>query len=73
MYILLAISVLCFFALVLAAVAMARHVRSRQVPTGQHDFAQRVFVRVIAKTNLHHAFEPTLADTRNQSISSKRF
>jgi hypothetical protein len=91
MYVLLAISVLCFFALVLAAVAIARHVRSRQVPTGQQpDFAQHVFAaiknqdsrtprtlqqqdaRVIAKTNLHHA-EPTFADTRNQSISSKRF
>jgi hypothetical protein len=92
MYILLAISILCFFALVLAAVAMARHVRSRQAPTGpQPDFAQHVFAAiknqdsrtprtlpqqdatVIAKTNLYHAFEPTLADTRNQSISSKRF
>jgi hypothetical protein len=27
----------------------------------------------IAKTNSSRAFEPTLADTRNQSTSSKRF
>jgi hypothetical protein len=92
MYILLAISILCLFALVLAATAIARHVRSRRVPAGpQPDFAQHLFaavknqdsrtprtlpeqdVRVIAKTNLYHALEPTLADTRNQSISSKRF
>jgi hypothetical protein len=92
MYILLAISILCFFALVLAAIAMAIHMRSRQAPAGpEPDFAQHLFaaaktqdsrtprtlpqqdVRIIAKTNLHHAFEPTLADTRNQSISSKRF
>jgi hypothetical protein len=92
MYILLAISIPCFFALVLAAVAIARHVRSRQVPAKpQPDFAQHLFAAVknqdsrtpntlpqqnagmIAKTNLNHAFEPSLADTRNQSISSKRF
>jgi hypothetical protein len=92
MYILLAISILCLFALVLAAVAIARHVRSRQLPAGpQPDFAQHLFAavknqdsrtpntlpqqdaRMIAETNLNHAFEPSLADTRNQSISSKRF
>ena len=74
MYILLAISTLCFSSLVLADDAMARHTRSRQIPMGpQPDFAQYVFGRVIGKTNLYHAVEPTLADTRNQSISSKRF
>jgi uncharacterized MAPEG superfamily protein len=92
MYILFAISILCFFALVLVTVAMARHARSRRVPANpQPDFAQHLFAavknhdsrtssshprqdqRVIAKTNLYHAFEPTLADTRNQSIPSKRF
>jgi hypothetical protein len=92
MYILLAISILCFFALALAAVAMARHVRSRRAPAGpQTNFAQHLFAAVkhqdsrtpctlpqqdgssIAKTNLDHAFESTLADTRTQSISSKRF
>jgi hypothetical protein len=92
MYILLAISIVCLFALVLAATAIARHVRSRRVPAGpQPDFAQHLFAAVknqdsrtprtlpledagmIAKTNLNHAFEPSLADTRNQSISSKRF
>jgi hypothetical protein len=90
MYILLAISILCFFALVLAAVAIAGHVRSRQIPTGpQPDFSQHLFaavknqnsrtprtlpqrdVRAIA--NLNHAFGPTPANIRNQSISSKRF
>jgi hypothetical protein len=92
MYILLAISILCFFAIALAAVAMARHVRSRWVPAApQPDFAQHLFAAVknqdsrtpralpqqdgssIAKTNLNRALEPTLADTRTQSISSKRF
>jgi hypothetical protein len=92
MYFLLAISILCFFALVLAAVAIARHVRSRRVPAGpQPDFAQHLLAAVknhdsrtprtlpqqdgrsIAKTIMNHTFEPTLADTRNQSISSKRF
>jgi hypothetical protein len=92
MYILLAISIPCFFALVLAAVAIARHVRSRRVPAKpQPDFAQHLFAAVknqdsrtsralpqqdgssIAKTSLDHAFESTLADTRTQSISSKRF
>jgi hypothetical protein len=92
MYLLLAISILCFFALVLAAVVMARRARSRRSPAGpQPDFAQHLFAAVknqdartpgtlpqqdagsIAKTNLNHEFEPSLADSRNPSISSKRF
>jgi hypothetical protein len=92
MYILLAISILCFFALVLAAVAIARHVRSRWVSAGrQTDFAEYLLaavkdqaprtsrtlpqqdVTVIAKTSWNRALQPSLADTRNQSISSKRF
>ena len=92
MYILLAISILCFFALVLAAVAIAQHVRSRRLSAGpQTDFADYLFaaakgqyprtprtlprqdIRVITKTTWNRALEPTLADTWNQSISSKRF
>jgi hypothetical protein len=92
MYILLAISILCFFVLVLAAVAIARHVRRRQVSAAtQPDFAEHLFAAakdqdsrtprtipqqnikdVIAITSWNRALEPTLADTRNQSISSKR-
>ena len=45
MYILYAISALCFLALLLAAIAIARHVRSnrgtdRNSPRSQHNFAQ---------------------------------
>jgi hypothetical protein len=92
MYILLAISILCFFALLLAAVAIAQHVRTRRVPAGlQPDFAQHLFAaaedqesltprtvpqqnakEVVATTSWNSALEPTLASTRNQSISSKR-
>ena len=92
MYILLAISLLCFFALLLAAVAIARHVRNRRVPNEPHpDFAQHLFAaaedqdsltprplpqqsvkNVMGKTSWNSALEPTLANTRNQSISSKR-
>jgi hypothetical protein len=44
MYILFAISILCFFALVLAAIAIARHVRSRKTSTNpQNDFARHLF------------------------------
>jgi hypothetical protein len=93
MYILLAISILCCFALLLAAVAIAWHVRTRRAPADQQpDFAQHLFAAakdqdsliprtipqqnvkdVFVKTSWNHALEPTLADTRNQSISSKRF
>jgi hypothetical protein len=92
MYILLAISILCFFALLLVAVAIARHVRTRRVAAGlRPDFAQHLFAaaedhdslaprivpqqrakNVMGKTNWNSAFDPTLANTRNQSISSKR-
>jgi hypothetical protein len=92
MYILLAISILCFFALLLAAVAIARHVRIRRVPNErQPDFAQHLFAaaedqdslaprtvpqqsvkNVMGKTDWNSGLEPTLANTRNQSISSKR-
>jgi hypothetical protein len=92
MYNLVAIPVLCFFALMFAVIAIARHVRSRRVPAApQPYFAQHLFAAVkdqdsrtprtlpqqdgssIAKTNLNRAFESTLADTRIQSISPKRF
>lgn len=47
MYILFAISILCFFALVLAAVAIARHVRrGRASSAPQNDFAQHLFAAV---------------------------
>jgi hypothetical protein len=47
MHILFAISALCFFALVLTAVAIARHVRARRTSTRpQHDFAQHLFAAV---------------------------
>ena len=92
MYILLEISILCFFALLLAAVAIARHVRARRAPAApQPDFAQHLFAAaedqdsltlrtvpqqnvkdVVATTSWRSALEPTLADTPNQSISSKR-
>jgi hypothetical protein len=89
MYILVAISILCFFALLLVAVAIARHVRARRVPAGaQSDFAQHLFAaaedqdsptpRTVPQQNLKEvvaitsALEPTLANTRNQSISSRR-
>jgi hypothetical protein len=92
MYILLAISILCFFALVLAAIAIARHVRTRRISAGQQtDFAHHLFAAakdqdartprtltqqnirdVVARASWNRALEPTLADTRNQSISSKR-
>jgi len=92
MYILLAISILCFFALLLAAVAIARHVRTRRVSAEpQPDFAQHLFAAVedqesltprtlpqqgvkdvMGKTSWNSALDPTLANTWNQSISSKR-
>jgi hypothetical protein len=44
MHILFAISALCFFALVLTAVAIARHVQTRRASThSQQDFAQHLF------------------------------
>lgn len=44
MYIFLAISILCFCALLLAAAAITRHVRTRRVPAGpQPTFAQHLF------------------------------
>jgi uncharacterized membrane protein YccC len=48
MYILFAISAFCFFALLLAAVAIARHVRSSREASGkqphsQRDFAEHLF------------------------------
>lgn len=47
MYILFAISILCFFALVLVAVAIARHVRrGRASRAPQNDFAQDLFAAV---------------------------
>jgi hypothetical protein len=47
MHILSAISALCFFALVLAAIAIARHVRNRRTSTHpQHDFAQHLFAAI---------------------------
>jgi hypothetical protein len=92
MYILLAISILCFFALMLAAIAIAQRVRARRVPARpESDFAQHLLAAAkaqgstipptlpqqnvkdaIARTSCDHALEPTLANTRNQSISSKR-
>jgi hypothetical protein len=44
MNILFTISILCFFALVLGAIAIARRVRSRKTSTNpQNDFAQHLF------------------------------
>ncbi len=75
MYILFAISILCFFALVLAAIAIARHVRSRHVPTcpQTRSLASACLRKAYRENELEPCVEPTLADTRNQSISSKRF
>jgi hypothetical protein len=90
MYILLAIAILSFSALLFAVLAIARRVRTRRVPAeSQPDFAQHLFAAakdqdsvtprtlpqqnvkdVIAKTGWNPALEPTLADIRNQSISS---
>jgi hypothetical protein len=92
MYILLSISIFCFFALLLAAVAIARHVRTRRVPNEpQPDFAQHLFAAAedqdsltphtlpqqsvkdfMGKTSWNSALEPTLANTRIQTISSRR-
>jgi hypothetical protein len=89
MYILVAISILCFSALLLVTIAIARHVRARRLPAGaQLDFAQHLFAaaedqdslkpRPVRQQNLKEvvattsALQPTLANTRNQSISSKR-
>jgi hypothetical protein len=92
MSILLAISILCFFSLLLAAVAIARHVGTRRVPDEpQPDFAQHLFAAaeaqdsltpctlpqqsvtdVMGKTIWSNAPVPTLANTRSQSVSSKR-
>jgi hypothetical protein len=47
MYILFTISALCFSALVFAAAAIARHVRSSEKPTHpQRDFAKHLFAAV---------------------------
>jgi len=44
MYILLAIATLCFFAVLLAAIAFARHVRARRISAApQTDFAHHLF------------------------------
>jgi hypothetical protein len=92
MYILLAISIFCFFALLLATLAVTRHLRSRRIlASPQPDFAQHLFAAakdqdsrtprtltqqkvkdVVATTSWNSALEPTPANTRNQSISSKR-
>ena len=92
MYI-LAIAILCIFALLLAAIARARHARSRPVAAqSRPDFAHHLFAAakaqdsrtphtlpqqnvkdVIARTSCDRVLEPTLANTRNQFISPKRF
>jgi hypothetical protein len=92
MYILLAISILCFFALVLAIAAITQHVRTCEVPAeSQPDFAQHLFAAAkdqdsftqrvreqqsvkdfVPTTPSNSALQPTLANIRNQSISSKR-
>ena len=92
MYILLVISIFCFFALLLATLAITRHLRSRRIlASPQPDFAQHLFAAakeqdsrtprtlpqqdvkdVVATTSWDSALEPTLPNTRNQSISSKR-
>jgi hypothetical protein len=47
MYILFAISVLCFFALVLTVVAIVSQVRTHRTHTApQHDFAQHLFATI---------------------------
>jgi hypothetical protein len=47
MHILFAISTLCFFALVLMAIAIARRVHTRRTSTPpQHDFVQHLFAAV---------------------------
>jgi hypothetical protein len=93
MYILLAIAIFCFFALLLAAIAIVRHVRSRRASAEpESDFAHHLFAAVndqdprtprtfpqqniqdlVAETSWNLALGLTLADTRDQSISSKRF
>jgi hypothetical protein len=86
MYI-LAIAILCIFALLLAAIARARHARSRPVAAQSrpdfaakaqdsrtpHRFPQQNVKDVIARTSCDRVLEPTLANTRNQFISPKRF
>jgi hypothetical protein len=72
MYVLLAIAILCSFALLRAAIAIARHVPTRRISAEQQtDFAHHLFAA--AKASWNRALEPTLADTLNQSISSMRF
>jgi hypothetical protein len=76
MYILFAISILCFFALVLAAVAIARHVRTRGATSGpQPDFAQHLFAavedqdsrtpRTLPQQNVKNVFAKT---SRNRAL-----
>ena len=92
MYILLAISIFCFFALLLATLAITRHLHSRRIlASPQPDFAHHLFAAaedqdsltprtvpqqsvkdVMRKTSWNPTLEPTPANTRNQSISSKR-
>jgi hypothetical protein len=92
MYILLAISILCFLALLLATVAVTRHVRTRRLPeASQPDFAQHLFAAAndqdsltpglrqqqsvknfVSTTPSNNTLQPTLTNTRSQSISSKR-
>jgi hypothetical protein len=55
MYILLAIAILCFLGLLLAAITIARHVRSRRKSAGpQTDFAHHLF----AAANLEDSRTP---------------
>src|ERR1700716_2568762 len=68
MYILLAISILCFFALLLATAAVTRHVRTRRLPGGsQPDFAQHLF----AAAKDHDSLTPHVR--QQQSVKELRF
>jgi hypothetical protein len=70
MYILFAISILCLFALMLAAVAIARHVRTGRVSAGpQPDFAHHLFAAAADQDSR----TPPLTSHGNPSFSSKRF
>jgi hypothetical protein len=70
MHILFVISMFCLFALVLATVAIARHVRARGVSANrQPDFARHLFA---AAADRDSRTQP-LTNLGNPSISSKRF
>jgi hypothetical protein len=71
MHILFAISALCFFALVLMAIAIAWRARTRRTSTPpQHDFAQHLFAAVEDRNSRvpHHVPQQTVRDLLAKKI-----